>query len=60
MQLQGTLVLERRDMADHVDGNAGSSRFEEYAEKVIIKKVDHWITENGYYYYNYKSLDEPF
>lgn len=39
---------------------AGISRFEEYAEKVITKKVNHWITENGYYYYNYKSLDEPF
>ena len=56
-QIMWTALLEAHQRYKRY---AGISRFEEYAEKVIIKKVDHWITENGYYFYNYKSLDEPF
>lgn len=36
------------------------AHFEEYAEKVIVDDVGRWITENGYYRYQYLSLDKPF
>ena len=34
--------------------------FEDYAETVILKKVNSWMKENHRYYYRYLSLDKPF
>lgn len=39
---------------------AGISRFEDYAEKVITKNVNKWISENNLYAFGYKSLNETF
>ena len=39
---------------------AGVGRFEDYAEKVITKSVDKWITENNRYAYGNRSLNEAF
>ena len=34
--------------------------FEDYAEAVIVKKVNRWMKQNNRYYYRYLSLDKPF
>lgn len=34
--------------------------FEDYAEAVIVKKVNSWMKQNHRYYYRYLSLDKPF
>ena len=34
--------------------------FEDYAEAVIVKRVNRWMKQNNRYYYRYLSLDKPF